>query len=195
MKLIYILFITLLITSCHVSRIKKVPAEIVNISENREPIAREEQAVFRAVDGEKVEHTYSSSQDQASISEEIPVGEQNVGIQSIPETKRVKEDEPDQNDKIVQAMRAERHALLAYSELLAAFVTTLVAVFFLPMLAVAITLLILGAVQYSRGSRSRYITELGEKRLKMAKSLIILVSILSTLVIAGYTLLFILIFA
>lgn len=195
MKLIYILFITLLITSCHVSRIKKVPAEIVNITENQEPVAREEQAIFHAVDGEKAEQTYSSSEDQASISEEIPIGEQSVGLQSIPETKRIIEDEPDQNDKIVQAMRAERHALLAHSELLAAFVTSLVAVFFLPMLAVAITLLILGAVQYARGSRSRYITELGEKRLRMAKSLIILVSILSTLVIAGYTLLFILIFA
>ncbi len=194
MKLIYILFITLLITSCHVSRIKKVTAEIVNITENRESSAREELAVFHAVDGEKAEQTYSSSQDQASISEEIPIREQSVGLQSIPEKKRIKEDEPDQNDKFVQAMRAERHALLAHSELLAASVTSLVAVFFLPMLAVAITLLILGAVQYSRGSRSRYITELGEKKLKTAKRLIILVSILSTLVIAGYTLLFILIF-
>lgn len=186
MKLLYPLLLVFLFVSCHTARIKKVPVEVVSVPQNNE--VKKSVILHRETHTPELNYETNSTDKNSSVTASTdPHFVLNNVQPTALERNSFSEDEPEvDRTKIVAAFRAERQAKTGSRVLTGALVISLISWIFIPLLVISLTLIIIGAVQYSKANRSQYITQEGEVYLKRSRKLLWTTSIIAGLIFIAY---------
>jgi len=169
----YLVFFTIalvLLSGCGTARIKKVRVvmdddEIVNIQKSRSFEVNSSVDVATVSENDLIATT---EEVESGVSEVILSPSRKIPTLSVTEQDEVASSPNEIDERVALAYRAERHARRAYSNLMAAGITTGVGFIFPPLFLASLILFIIGVIYYSRANRARYITEFGERRRKAA---------------------------
>jgi len=169
----YLVFFTIalvLLSGCGTARIKKVRVvmdddEIVNIQKSRSFEVNSSVNVATVSENDLIATT---EEVESGVSEVILSPSRQIPTLSVTEQDEVASSPNEIDERVALAYRAERHARRAYSNLMAAGITTGVGFIFPPLFLASLILFIIGVIYYSRANRARYITEFGERRRKAA---------------------------
>lgn len=178
MRLIQLLILCLIVTSCGTGKIKYVrtkgqPQEIVQNTESFTRPATNVQSNPTLASIEPTENIQTAELDEVELNEAPSIApKENKSVENTSQTS---------DSRVSEAFRAERKAKSSRGVLIAS--TALMPIVFFPFATLAgIILLIIGAIQFGKANRSRYITVPGERALSQAKIFLIISSSILALI-------------